>query len=226
MAAYYADAVQAQQPHGPYYLGGFCFGGVVAYEMARLLHSRSEVVALVAVIDAGAPGFIKQSNRWTPRQVLELIANLPYWLRDFYQLPSSERSVVVHRRWKRWTKSLRRRLGKAEDASETGRLTPLELIGENNVNVLATPVYRRTLMEIHMQAIISYRTPPYEGHLTVFRIRRMPLFTRQAPDLGWGQVARGGVTLHWISGAHHGLLQSPDVEGLAAMLRQAIDGAQ
>lgn len=222
MAAYYVDAVQAHQPHGPYFLGGFCFGGVIAYEMARLLHARGEKVALVAVIDAGAPGYVLQTGRLTPRRVLDFFANLPYWLHDYRLLPASERSVVVRRRLKRFIKGLRR-LGFHRPDSSADRLTPLELIGENNVQILATPVYRRSLMEIHMQAILDYRTPAYDGHVIVFRIRRMPLFSRHAVDLGWGKVARGGVTLRLIPGAHHTLLQPPDVNSLADSLRLAID---
>src|ERR1043166_4332923 len=35
MAAYYITEIKRVQPVGPYYLGGYCFGGNVAYEMAR-----------------------------------------------------------------------------------------------------------------------------------------------------------------------------------------------
>ena len=37
MATHYVEKVRAFQPVGPYYLGGYCFGGNVAQEMARQL---------------------------------------------------------------------------------------------------------------------------------------------------------------------------------------------
>ena len=51
MAALYLDEVQAVQPSGPYYLGGSCFGGLVAREMGRILEERGEEVALLLLID-------------------------------------------------------------------------------------------------------------------------------------------------------------------------------
>lgn len=51
MAALYLDEVQTLQPSGPYYLGGSCFGGLVAREMGRILEERGEEVALLLLID-------------------------------------------------------------------------------------------------------------------------------------------------------------------------------
>nr|WP_306464213.1 non-ribosomal peptide synthetase [Corallococcus exiguus] len=51
MAALYVNAVRTVQPHGPYRLGGWSMGGVVAFEMARQLQARGETVELVALID-------------------------------------------------------------------------------------------------------------------------------------------------------------------------------
>ena len=52
MAAYYVDELRAFQPHGPYYLGGYCFGGNVAYEMARQLLAQGESLAFLAMLDS------------------------------------------------------------------------------------------------------------------------------------------------------------------------------
>jgi pristinamycin I synthase-3/4 len=56
MASLYVQAVRAEQPRGPYYLGGWSFGGLVAYEMALQLEAAGEEVALLALIDTHAPG--------------------------------------------------------------------------------------------------------------------------------------------------------------------------
>ncbi|HEY1268911.1 MAG TPA: amino acid adenylation domain-containing protein, partial [Candidatus Binatia bacterium] len=50
MADDYIEMLRAVQPHGPYYVGGFCSGGSVAYEIARRLESQGEGVALVVLI--------------------------------------------------------------------------------------------------------------------------------------------------------------------------------
>lgn len=56
VAAEHVDAVLGIQPDGPYTLGGWSFGAVVAHEMARLLVARGEVVDVLLCIDAFMPG--------------------------------------------------------------------------------------------------------------------------------------------------------------------------
>ncbi|HSN98895.1 MAG TPA: amino acid adenylation domain-containing protein, partial [Candidatus Nanopelagicales bacterium] len=55
MARAYVEVVKQLAPRGPYYLGGYCFGGVVAYEMAQQLRSGGEQVAELVMIDAPIP---------------------------------------------------------------------------------------------------------------------------------------------------------------------------
>jgi amino acid adenylation domain-containing protein len=45
------------QPHGPYLIGGKCFGGLLAFEMARQLAAEGEPPVLVLVIDSHPPSF-------------------------------------------------------------------------------------------------------------------------------------------------------------------------
>ncbi|HEU4768417.1 MAG TPA: amino acid adenylation domain-containing protein, partial [Pyrinomonadaceae bacterium] len=56
MAETYVEVVREIKPDGPYLLGGWSTGGVVAFEMARQLQSRGENVSLVALLDPVAPG--------------------------------------------------------------------------------------------------------------------------------------------------------------------------
>lgn len=55
MASRYLEAIRSVQPAGPYRLGGWCTGGVVAFEMARQLLERGEEVDLLALLDSPAP---------------------------------------------------------------------------------------------------------------------------------------------------------------------------
>ena len=56
LAAHYVDELLLAQPKGPYFLMGHCWAGVLAYEMAQLLTSRKERVALIVLIDSYVPG--------------------------------------------------------------------------------------------------------------------------------------------------------------------------
>jgi amino acid adenylation domain-containing protein len=52
MAVHYLAEVRKVQSSGPYYLGGYCFGGLVAFEMARILQQQGEAAELVALFSA------------------------------------------------------------------------------------------------------------------------------------------------------------------------------
>jgi thioesterase domain-containing protein len=55
MATHYLDEIRAVQPEGPYFLGGVCSGGTVAFEMAQQLHARGQDVALLALVETPRP---------------------------------------------------------------------------------------------------------------------------------------------------------------------------
>jgi acyl-CoA synthetase (AMP-forming)/AMP-acid ligase II/thioesterase domain-containing protein/acyl carrier protein len=56
MAAEHLPLVLEAQPKGPYRLSGYCLGGLIAFEVARLLVSRGEKVEMVGMIDTPTVG--------------------------------------------------------------------------------------------------------------------------------------------------------------------------
>ena len=64
MAEEFLADIRTIQPHGPYYVGGYSMGGVVAYEMAILLREQGEDVGLVVLLDTQAPTL----PHWTMRE--------------------------------------------------------------------------------------------------------------------------------------------------------------
>jgi amino acid adenylation domain-containing protein len=73
MAAHYVREVRAVRPAGPYRLGGYCFGGTVAYEMAHQLEQAGETVDFLALLDASPyghnpdPGFVDKQRAYAQR---------------------------------------------------------------------------------------------------------------------------------------------------------------
>jgi thioesterase domain-containing protein/acyl carrier protein len=61
MAAHYLAEAREVQPHGPYVLGGYCFGAIVAYEMAQRLLAEGEEVSLLISFNGPSPSWIQ---RW------------------------------------------------------------------------------------------------------------------------------------------------------------------
>ncbi|KAK2046110.1 hypothetical protein LZ31DRAFT_630118 [Colletotrichum somersetense] len=57
LAAIYVAEVKRRQPEGPYLVGGYSVGGVVAYEMTRQLLEEGDVVEKVFLIDTACPTY-------------------------------------------------------------------------------------------------------------------------------------------------------------------------
>jgi amino acid adenylation domain-containing protein len=55
IAGYYLEEIRKVQPNGPYLLGGYSFGGLVSYEIARRLDAAGEEIALLALFDSFYP---------------------------------------------------------------------------------------------------------------------------------------------------------------------------
>ena len=51
LATHYVQLISKEQRHGPYFLGGYSYGGLLAYEMASLLTEQDHRVEFVAMID-------------------------------------------------------------------------------------------------------------------------------------------------------------------------------
>jgi amino acid adenylation domain-containing protein len=83
MGARYLAAIRSHQPEGPYHLGGYCFGGVVAFEMARQLEAAGQPAGLLAIIEGYAPVRRAATAIWrNPRAALFFGRNLWYLAAD------------------------------------------------------------------------------------------------------------------------------------------------
>jgi len=63
IAADYIREIKEVDPQGPYYLGGFCSGGMITYEMACQLITEGRQVALLALLDTAHPDFLTPPSR-------------------------------------------------------------------------------------------------------------------------------------------------------------------
>ena len=59
MARHYVQEVCALAPQGPYFLAGYCFGAIVAFEMAQQLRSAGQHVGAVVVFNGPSPAYIR-----------------------------------------------------------------------------------------------------------------------------------------------------------------------
>ncbi|WP_158101629.1 alpha/beta fold hydrolase, partial [Streptomyces rochei] len=76
MVAHYLDLMRRVQPHGPYRLLGWSYGGFVAHALACALQSAGESVELLAMLDAPQPHGTAHDPDAVERQVAALLSRV------------------------------------------------------------------------------------------------------------------------------------------------------
>jgi hypothetical protein len=64
MARAHLAALRTVRPKGPYVIGGFCIGGLVAYELAQQIEASGESVEMLLVIDSALEDNVLCALRW------------------------------------------------------------------------------------------------------------------------------------------------------------------
>jgi amino acid adenylation domain-containing protein len=217
MAAYYLDAIRRVAPQGPYLIGGYSSGGTVALEMAQQLRARGEQAALVVLIDADAPPS-DGAARTDLRTGIEYLRNLATWAidDDFFRAGVTATADRMRSKGRVAYARLQRMVMR-----ET---VPVDI--RDALGVWQFPDQHRAFLEVHSRALEAYTPRPYDGPMVLLRARTAALSAWRPPDLGWGPLAKGGLSIKKISGAHDNILTEPRVRTLAAELQACLNAAQ
>jgi amino acid adenylation domain-containing protein/FkbH-like protein len=216
MAAQYVSDIRTLQPHGPYHLGGYCFGGIVALEMARQFHAHGEEVALLALLNCSPPNSNYDRISWTPAWFLRFGRNVLYWAQYFYRWTPPQR-----REYFRWKKEiLKQRVAHLLGRNATA---PLKVDAGNLVDLSSFPADQRELWRSHIDALLKHCPEAYPGRIHLFRSPGHPVLCSFQPDYGWGDLAQGGVDIAIVPGVHEKILEEPCVGVLANELNNRIE---
>lgn len=216
MAAHYLQEMKTVQPRGPYYLAGYCFGGNVAYEIARQLEAKGETVAMVALLDSAAANSEYQKLPWwNPKFHYRFAGNTAYWLSDFFAQPWREQGRFFVRK----TKMFARRAA----ALLRGRTQAVNV--EEVIDISLFPEIELGLWKTHLQALNRYQARPFGGRVVLFRTRGHPFLCSFDPLLGWGPLV-AGVDVVPLTGAHEGIFMEPHVRSLSGLFRTELEKAQ
>jgi thioesterase domain-containing protein/acyl carrier protein len=219
----YLDEIRQVQSHGPYYLGGTCYGGLVAFEMARRLEELGEPVAALVLIDASNPTFVRSlsAGEWLFRNVRFCMWRAAWHARRMLtQRPSEWLGYISRLR-----KALRKHMG---DSAERAASREAEMIEA----VPGTPVGDNLKRVIHANLIAGSKfvVKPYGGGALIFRSSARNFDPDDDYCLGWESVVRGDIECFEIEGDHMGILKEPNVrlmaEKLNAELAQSLAGTR
>ena len=211
MAAAYIMFMRGLQPEGPYLLGGFCAGGLLAYEVAQQLRAAGQAVDLLVFIDpmAGPIRFIRLLGSFI-RGIGSLIRldpgkQLDWFLRVRYisrilRRSHDENTEHVDRLMRRWQDEHQKRFS----------LLP------------AAEALRQDWMAMFVWAVAGYLPRQYPGRMTY-------LFAHENPDsrnLWWGKVAETeNVEIHTIPGTHE-TCRTEYLHDLAECLKVCLNKAE
>jgi len=213
MAGQYVREVRALQPAGPYYLGGACTGGIVAFEMAQQLVAGGEDVGILAMFDTFAHSHLRSlsGSEFRRFKLESTVERLRYHSGNLLFRPG--RIDYVRRKSKTLIRRLRTRLWRIRQKPFTRMGIPL-------------PRSLQRVEEYNMQAIVNYRPRPYPGRITLFPPSTRSVGEFPDPEQGWGSLALRGVEIHKVTGDHLTMLTEPHVEVVAQNLTECIQRAQ
>jgi thioesterase domain-containing protein len=218
-ARHYLRIIKKVQPRGPYQVAGLSFAGLVALMIAKQLREDGDDVHLLALFDTYGPGYFAMP--FSRRVGLHLHA--------LRQLNAGERAQYFRDR-------ARLRLGKkgagangAGGESHKDKAVATQTIERPEVpeDDWQVDVFARELSpeeQRHLRAMVQRTrrdpaTARYEGETVLFVARDKPMeFLQADTTLGWGDYAPR-LKLHAVAGDHTSLIQEPNVEQLAALLR-------
>lgn len=190
MAATYVEVIRGFQPEGPYRVAGHSFGGLLAFEIARLLSEQGEEIDWLGMIDAEL-GLAAHP----PARRLRYRLALPFHyaraaLRDPGAALRALRRVPAAL-WHRGLSHLHRHPEVAETAASW-------MEG-------ASPTHQR-LAQTFLDAAHAYRPRPYRGSMTYLlpAVRRLHVYADPLPV--WREVTAGEIEIERVPGPHTGMV--------------------
>jgi amino acid adenylation domain-containing protein len=198
IGARYVELIRRLQHQGPYHLLGLCFGGVVAYEVARQLQAAGEIVGTVTIIDAVLPHGIRVNRA---RQLLERLRKAWKSPTEIARRARSQLRRILSRM------QLRRLLTAGESAAP--KLIDLPVNGRDVDAAVARFAVAPVRLSARVLVVCASKEP-------------WPTYVRIAPHQGWEGWA-DSVVVRNVPANHLGVLREPHVRLLAQALAEVTE---
>ena len=172
IAAHYIDCILRQNPDGPYALGGYSFGGIIAYEMSKQLLNRGKEVKLLALFDT----HVERSTYygpWLSKQWNNALFDIKKYLYTFVLLKKDFRATVSYKK-----ESVKRRVTNFQTKIKH-RKNYFEVLYGNSYKV----------REANHIASRNYQYSPQEITIDLFRAKQRMYYWEDFEYLGWKPFA-------------------------------------
>jgi thioesterase domain-containing protein len=194
IAAHYLSEICTVQPSGPYFLGGYSFGGIVAFEMAQQLKDQGQKVALLCLLAPSAPCDDQLSSG----------------------LPRNTTAFSTKRR--SFRDGFSRHLQKLKLYGLKERLTRVRQLGCRIAQQTACKIYcglgyslpssvqGTYILGVFRKAIRDYIPKIYPGRLVIYKDEG------SSDPRVWKILAAGELEIHEVPGDHGSILAERNVE--------------
>jgi len=218
MMARYVQAIRTVQPHGPYFIGGFCSSAIPAFEVARQLQEANETVLRLILIDPvdrlpfsnkvdPGPG---ENRSWQWFQVKETDLPPDVGILTHLKTLAAEKSKHASARVKRWWYS---RLVRA--CMRSGLQVPA-FLGRKLVDGIRI---------VTLEATRNYTLRQFNGNIDVFLSDDFRSHAIEDGSSTWAQHTTGDVKFTRVHGDHLSAFRPPNIDEFARRLRSTLDAA-
>jgi len=213
MASHYLREMRSVQPHGPYYLGGFCFGGFLALEAAQQLRAQNEDVPLVIMINAATKSFHYPPSTGRARRILYSMSDrFGLEFDNLSRKPSGMMFTHLLARGRRLRDVVQSRAEMLFDKLHRNR--------DVRNHSMIYHLERLAMLNDHAWEI--YDPKQYEGNVLLLYAGRQPVGIPRDPKLGWNGLLTGEFQTQEVPGFRQNMLDEPSVEALAVAIMHAI----
>ncbi|MEI7634087.1 MAG: amino acid adenylation domain-containing protein [bacterium] len=189
IAREFLETAQKIQPHGPYLIGGFCLGGVLAYEMALQLVAAGEQVSCLFMIDSYGPNAF-HAGKW--RRLIRY-----FW--NFLMRPMSSKADILRHKMRSF--SVRASLKSSSYTVKSYLAEMSEAIG------------------CQMRAVTDYRPVAlFPGKLLLIKASIVVGTRPRDPQAGWSGMADQGLEIHNLPGDHSHVFDQKNAQTIANIL--------
>jgi thioesterase domain-containing protein/acyl carrier protein len=205
LARTYVAAMKSVQPAGPYLIGGWSFGGKVAFEMACQLEAQGEPPAVLVLFDSAGPTALSRREEVATLLALAAEAGIAVDEEELRRLAPEARL--------RYLAGLAAAAGAVPDG-----------VGEEHLRrVLA-------VQQANHHAAVGYQPGIYGGKVVMLRASERlgddsPGLTAGPAEYGWGPYCAQPVIVLPVPGNHLTMVRPPHVETLAGVLGRVLAGA-
>ena len=220
MAEDYIKEIRVIQPTGPYFIGGYSFGGVLAFEIAHQLKDQGQEIALLVLIDATSNSSpaknSKEKMSFVPKSIS--IDSTQSFLKRIgsrlISLSTKDKMIYIINGF--WHK-LFRRTGIEKKTKEVFCICCL-------VAGIPVPQGLRKFYRgiVFKKAARDYTPPKFDGNVVLLRAEK----GNSGLQNYWEKKVISKLVIHEVPGGHLDLFEPPQVEVLAKKLKICLEETQ